>query len=119
MEVHDLRTRGAGRIIIIEFHLVVPAAMTVAGAHIICDRLETLPNSCRGNDNCQKYGRDPLITQSEHLRSLRPRSYLFFSVATLANVWGEPQGSAEFWHQSSTFRDGDLEIRVRGRRHRR
>ena len=41
LEVHDLRTRGAGRIIFIEFHLVVPAAMTVADAHIICDRLET------------------------------------------------------------------------------
>ena len=40
LEVHDLRTRGAGRIIFIEFHLVVPAAMTVGDAHIICDRLE-------------------------------------------------------------------------------
>jgi len=40
LEVHDLRTRGAGRIIFIEFHLVVPATMTVADAHIICDRLE-------------------------------------------------------------------------------
>lgn len=40
LEVHDLRTRGAGRIVFIEFHLVVPAAMTVADAHIICDRLE-------------------------------------------------------------------------------
>lgn len=41
LEIHDLRTRGAGRIVFIEFHLVVPAAMTVANAHIICDRLET------------------------------------------------------------------------------
>jgi cation diffusion facilitator family transporter len=40
LEVHDLRTRGAGRIVFIEFHLVVPATMTVADAHIICDRLE-------------------------------------------------------------------------------
>lgn len=40
LEVHDLRTRGAGRIIFIEFHLVVPATMTVADAHVICDRLE-------------------------------------------------------------------------------
>ncbi len=40
LEVHDLRTRGAGRIIFIEFHMVVPATMTVADAHIICDRLE-------------------------------------------------------------------------------
>lgn len=40
LEIHDLRTRGAGRIVFIEFHLVVPAKMTVADAHIICDRLE-------------------------------------------------------------------------------
>lgn len=40
LEVHDLRTRGAGRIVFVEFHLVVPAMMTVADAHIICDRLE-------------------------------------------------------------------------------
>ena len=40
LEIHDLRTRGAGRIVFIEFHLVVPAAMTVADSHIICDRLE-------------------------------------------------------------------------------
>ena len=40
LEIHDLRTRGAGRIVFIEFHLIVPAAMTVADAHIICDRLE-------------------------------------------------------------------------------
>jgi cation diffusion facilitator family transporter len=40
LEVHDLRTRGAGRLIFIEFHLVVPADMTVADAHVICDRLE-------------------------------------------------------------------------------
>jgi cation diffusion facilitator family transporter len=40
IEVHDLRTRVAGRIIFIEFHLVVPAAMSVGEAHAICDRLE-------------------------------------------------------------------------------
>ncbi|RCL00543.1 MAG: Cation diffusion facilitator family transporter [Candidatus Tokpelaia sp. JSC189] len=40
IEVHDLRTRIAGRIIFIEFHLVVPAAMTVSHAHTICDYIE-------------------------------------------------------------------------------
>src|SRR5262245_43291640 len=40
IEVHDLRTRAAGRIIFIEFHLVVPTSMSVGDAHIICDRLE-------------------------------------------------------------------------------
>ena len=40
MEVHDLRTRHAGRLTFLEFHLVVPGAMTVADSHIICDRIE-------------------------------------------------------------------------------
>lgn len=38
--VHDLRTRRAGSAAFIDFHLVVPAAMTVGEAHGICDRLE-------------------------------------------------------------------------------
>ena len=40
IEAHDVRTRGAGRRVFIDFHLVVPAAMTVAEAHDICDRVE-------------------------------------------------------------------------------
>ena len=40
LEAHDLRMRQAGRRSFIEFHLVVPAAMTVADAHDICDRIE-------------------------------------------------------------------------------
>jgi cation diffusion facilitator family transporter len=40
LEAHDIRTRQAGRALFIEFHLVVPGAMTVAQAHAICDRLE-------------------------------------------------------------------------------
>ncbi|WP_439272167.1 cation diffusion facilitator family transporter [Pseudochrobactrum sp. HB0163] len=40
LEVHDLKTRIAGRVIFIEFHLVVAADMTVGDSHIICDRIE-------------------------------------------------------------------------------
>jgi cation diffusion facilitator family transporter len=40
LEAHDLRTRHAGRTTFIEFHLVVPGAMTVAESHAICDRVE-------------------------------------------------------------------------------
>lgn len=40
LEAHDLRTRHAGRMTFVEFHLVVPGAMTVADAHAICDRIE-------------------------------------------------------------------------------
>ncbi len=40
IEAHDLRTRRAGRITFVEFHLVVPGAMPVAEAHVICDRIE-------------------------------------------------------------------------------
>ena len=40
LEAHDIRTRSAGRMTFIEFHLVVPGTMSVAEAHAICDRLE-------------------------------------------------------------------------------
>lgn len=40
IEAHDIRTRTAGRISYIEFHLVVPGDMSVARSHQICDRLE-------------------------------------------------------------------------------
>ncbi|MGU3495587.1 cation diffusion facilitator family transporter [Xanthobacteraceae bacterium A53D] len=40
IEAHDLRTRHAGRMTFVEFHLVVPGEMTVADAHAICDRIE-------------------------------------------------------------------------------
>jgi cation diffusion facilitator family transporter len=40
LQVHDIRTRRAGRATFIEFHLVVPGSMTVEEAHRICDRLE-------------------------------------------------------------------------------
>ena len=40
LEAHDVRTRNAGRVTFIDFHLVVPAQMTVADAHDICDRIE-------------------------------------------------------------------------------
>lgn len=41
IEAHDLRTRHAGRLTFIEFHLVVPGAMRVDEAHAICDRIES------------------------------------------------------------------------------
>ena len=40
LEVHDLKTRIAGRATFIEFHLVVDADMTVSQSHVICDRIE-------------------------------------------------------------------------------
>lgn len=40
IEFHDLKTREAGRARFIEFHLVVPSAMSVEHAHRICDRIE-------------------------------------------------------------------------------
>lgn len=38
--VHDLKTRRAGSVTFVDFHMVVPAAMPVRDAHRICDRLE-------------------------------------------------------------------------------
>ena len=40
IEAHDVKTRTAGRVTFIEFHLVVPGTMTVAASHHICDRIE-------------------------------------------------------------------------------
>jgi cation diffusion facilitator family transporter len=40
IEAHDLRTRQAGPMIFVEFHLVVKGSMNVTQAHEICDRLE-------------------------------------------------------------------------------
>ena len=39
--VHDLKTRVAGRVTFVEFHLLVPGSMAVSRSHAICDRLET------------------------------------------------------------------------------
>jgi cation diffusion facilitator family transporter len=40
IEAHDIRTRQAGKMTFIEFHLVVPGTMAVGEAHAICDRIE-------------------------------------------------------------------------------
>jgi cation diffusion facilitator family transporter len=40
LEAHDIRTRAAGRATFIDFHLVVPGAMTVSESHALCDRIE-------------------------------------------------------------------------------
>jgi cation diffusion facilitator family transporter len=40
IEAHDIRTRQAGRMTFIDFHLVVPGSMTVEQAHAICDHIE-------------------------------------------------------------------------------
>jgi cation diffusion facilitator family transporter len=50
LEVHDLRTRISGKRKFVDFHLIVPAGLTVLESHTLCDRLETaietaLPNS--------------------------------------------------------------------------
>jgi len=40
IEAHDIRTRQAGKVTFIDFHLVVPGAMSVEQAHQICDGIE-------------------------------------------------------------------------------
>lgn len=40
VEVHDLRTRHAGKATFVDLHLVVPSAMTSHDAHQICERVE-------------------------------------------------------------------------------
>jgi len=40
IEAHDIRSRQAGKVMFVDFHLVVPGDMSVADAHAICDRIE-------------------------------------------------------------------------------
>lgn len=40
LQAHDLRTRHAGRMTYVDFHLVVPGEMSVSEAHEICDEVE-------------------------------------------------------------------------------
>jgi divalent metal cation (Fe/Co/Zn/Cd) transporter len=40
LEAHDVRSRHAGRMTFVDFHLIVPGDMRVAEAHDICDRIE-------------------------------------------------------------------------------
>lgn len=40
VQAHDLRTRHAGQVVFIDFHLIVPGEMTVSDSHIVCDRVE-------------------------------------------------------------------------------
>lgn len=40
LQIHDLRTRRAGKAVFIEFHLVVDRNMSVGEAHDICDAIE-------------------------------------------------------------------------------
>ena len=40
LQAHDVRTRHAGQVTFIDFHLVVPGNMSVTSAHDICDRIE-------------------------------------------------------------------------------
>ena len=47
IEAHDVKTRAAGRVTFVEFHLVVPGGMTVAASHEICDRID---QNCDGRD---------------------------------------------------------------------
>ena len=41
IEAHDIRTRQAGKMTFVEFHLVVPGGMSVEQSHQICDRIES------------------------------------------------------------------------------
>jgi cation diffusion facilitator family transporter len=40
VQAHDLKTRHAGKVTFVEFHLVVPGDTTVFAAHEICDKVE-------------------------------------------------------------------------------
>lgn len=45
IEVHDIKTRVAGAVSYVEFHLVVDGTMSVEESHAICDRIEARINA--------------------------------------------------------------------------
>lgn len=49
LEAHDIRSRQAGNMTFLDFHLVVPATMSVEAAHTICDRIEAALRADIGN----------------------------------------------------------------------
>lgn len=62
IETHDLRVRRSGRVLFIDFHMVVSSDMTVRESHDICDIIE---------DNIQSFFPDSIITihvEPEHKR---------------------------------------------------
>lgn len=52
INVHNLRSRRAGRATFIAFDLVVPAGMSVSDAHKICDRMEDAIQSAHPGAQC-------------------------------------------------------------------
>jgi cation diffusion facilitator family transporter len=52
LNVHHLRTRRAGQVSFVVFDMVVPAEMTVAEAHEICDRLEEAIHAVHPGAQC-------------------------------------------------------------------
>ncbi len=76
IEAHDVKTRTAGRVTFIEFHLVVPGDMTVATSHEICDRLEAALTEAvhgrRGADPRGTRGRGQADGRTRRLTALGP-----------------------------------------------
>lgn len=52
IQAHDLKARHAGNTTFIEFHLIVPGAMTVTASHDICDRIENALGEAFGEVHC-------------------------------------------------------------------
>lgn len=70
LEAHDLRTRHAGAITFIDFHLVIPGQTTVFQAHEICDRIETALIAFLGDANVT------IHVEPEHM--LKPSGAIVF-----------------------------------------
>ena len=63
IEAHDIRTRQAGKMTFIDFHLVVPGTMSVDAAHAICVRPREQRGAVREADDRR---RAPVEVVGEH-----------------------------------------------------
>ena len=81
LEVHDLKTRIAGRATFIEFHLIVDGDMTVGESHVICDRIEEalkaeIPSACASPSMSSRTTRPSCRPARARCRSRRAESRL-------------------------------------------
>jgi cation diffusion facilitator family transporter len=86
-QAHDLLTRRAGRRIFIQFHLVVPSAMTVGTSHGICDEIEAALEARFGEVHVAIHVEPE---QEAHPRRLRPHRRAHGRPARLTPVSRSP-----------------------------
>lgn len=99
LEAHDVRTRHAGRLTFIDFHLVVPGAMSVSEAHDICDRIEVTLRRDIGRDTVISIHVEP-EEKAKHGGVAIARNRPHRPMPVEAHAAGEPAAPPRRWRLS-------------------